>query len=117
IVILILGVESRGSVRWLSLFGWQIQFSEILKPFLVVSLASYLSRDNSRSLKKFIYTLVLLAPIVLLIFLQPDLGNALIYIITTLLVLLVYGFPFRYFLIGFAGWLLTLPFFWLILHD
>src|SRR5258708_15839694 len=37
-VVLLLGIESRGAVRWLSLFGITIQFSEILKPFLAVPL-------------------------------------------------------------------------------
>lgn len=56
-------------------------------------------------------------PIVLLIFLQPDLGNALIYIIACVLALFAFGFPFKYFFFGFLAWLATLPLFWLILHD
>src|SRR3972149_2323004 len=36
-LVLILGVESRGSIRWVEIFGIRIQFSEVLKPFLAVS--------------------------------------------------------------------------------
>lgn len=117
LVVLVVGIESRGSTRWLDFFGFRIQFSEILKPFLAISFASYLSQLKDHSLKSFFISLALLLPVVLLIFLQPDLGNALIYVFVVLLTLLVYGFPFRWFFAGFAAWLATLPFFWLILHD
>src|SRR3989344_9202450 len=41
--VLFLGIESRGAVRWIDIFGVRIQFSEIFKPFLALSLASYLA--------------------------------------------------------------------------
>lgn len=115
--VLALGIEARGSVRWLDIFGFRIQFSEILKPFLAISFASYLADLKDYSLRSFFTTLALLAPVVILIFLQPDLGNALIYVFVVLLTLIIYGFPFRWFFVGFLAWLATLPFFWLILHD
>ncbi len=116
-LVLFLGIESRGSVRWIEFLGFRVQFSEILKPFLALSLVSYLSTLKSYSLRTFFICLTLLLPIAILIFLQPDLGNALIYIFVVLGVLLVYGFPFRWFFVGFLAWLGSLPFFWLILHD
>src|SRR5437016_3854354 len=42
VAILILGIESRGAVRWIEIFGSRLQLSEILKPFLAVSLAGFL---------------------------------------------------------------------------
>src|SRR3989344_5781008 len=51
ITVLLIGVEARGSVRWLEIFGFRVQFSEILKPFLVISLSSYLASKNNYSLK------------------------------------------------------------------
>ncbi|MBI4097658.1 MAG: rod shape-determining protein RodA [Candidatus Levybacteria bacterium] len=117
IAVLFLGIESRGSVRWFELFGIRLQFSEILKPFLALSLAGYLTNLQSFSFRSFLVSLILLAPLVLLIFLQPDLGNALIYVFVVLSALLIYGFPLRWFLAGFVIWLMSLPFFWLILHD
>jgi len=117
IIVLGLGIETRGSVRWLEFFGFRIQFSEILKPFLALSLASYLTGIKDYSFKSFFITLVLLAPIALLIFLQPDLGNALIYVFVVLFALIIYGFPFKWFFAGFLAWLSSLPFFWLMLHG
>lgn len=115
--VLILGIESRGSIRWIEFLGFRIQFSEVLKPFLALSFASYLTNLNTYSFKYFLVCLISLIPIVFLIFLQPDLGNSIIYVLVTLGILTIYGFPFRWFLGGFALWLATLPFFWLILHD
>ncbi|HBB76063.1 MAG: hypothetical protein A2186_04040 [Candidatus Levybacteria bacterium RIFOXYA1_FULL_41_10] len=116
-IVLILGIESRGSVRWIEIFGVRIQFSEVLKPFLAVSLASYLSEVKSTSLKNFLQILLLLAPIFILIFLQPDLGNALIYAGVAVLALLIYGFPLKYFVSGFLLWLVSFPLLWFFLHD
>jgi rod shape determining protein RodA len=116
-LVLLLGIETRGSVRWIEILGFRIQFSEILKPFLALSLASYLIDIKDYSIKSFFITLLLLAPVVLLIFLQPDLGNALIYTFVVLFALIIYGFPFRWFFAGFLVWLSSLPFLWVLLHD
>jgi rod shape determining protein RodA len=115
--VLFLGVESRGSVRWFTIFGVGIQFSELLKPFLAISIASYLTSLKTYSFRSFILSLVLLIPIALLIFFQPDLGNALIYVFVTMALLLIYGYPFKWFFAGFLIWLSSLPFLWVFLHD
>lgn len=115
--VLFLGVESRGSVRWFNIFGVGIQFSEILKPFLAISLSGFLTNLNDYSLKSFVISLIFLFPIAFLIFRQPDLGNALIYIFVVLGTLLIYGFPLRWFAGGFLLWITSLPLLWLIMHD
>lgn len=116
-VVLFLGSETKGSVRWFEFFGVSVQFSEILKPFLALSFANYLTNLNNFSFKSFITFLIFLFPVVFLIFKQPDLGNAMIYIFVAAGALIIYGFPFKWFLSGFLAWLLSLPFFWIILHD
>ncbi len=117
VVVLVIGLETRGSVRWIEILGFRIQFSEILKPFLAFCLASYLSNIRNSSFKSFFKPLGLLLPIIFLLFLQPDLGNALIYVFAVLGILVIYGFPFKWFFAGFVAWLCSFPFFWLILHD
>lgn len=116
-IVFIIGYESHGAVRWISVFGFPIQFSEVLKPFLAVSLASYLSSKPNTSFRSLLTVLVLLAPIFLLIALQPDLGNALIYVAVTFLVLIAYGFPLRWFALLALPFLLISPFLWESLHD
>lgn len=116
-IVLIIGFESRGAVRWIELFGISIQFSEILKPLLAVSLAGFLARHTERSFRSFITALLLLAPVVLLIGLQPDLGTALVFASVTVIVLFVYGYPALWFLLGLVPFLIASPVFWGILHD
>lgn len=84
---------------------------------MAISLANYLASLKTYSFKSFSIVIISLIPIALLIFLQPDLGNALIYAFVTLGVLLIFGFPIRLFLAGFLIWLSSLPFFWFFLHD
>ncbi len=117
IAVLFLGVESRGSVRWFNIFGIGIQFSELLKPFLAIAFAGFLTNLNNYSFKSFAASLTLLLPVAFLIFKQPDLGNALIYTFVVFGMLVIYGFPIRWFAAGFLIWLTSLPFFWLVLHD
>lgn len=116
-IVLILGIESRGSVRWLEFFGFRVQFSEILKPFLAISLSSFLSSRDNYSLKTIFLASCFLAPIVFLVFLQPDLGNGLIYIMVTVLTFIIFGFPVRFFFSGLILFLLSLPIIWKFLHG
>lgn len=117
LIVLIVGIETRGSVRWLEFFGFRVQFSEILKPFLAISLASYLSSRNNYSFKTAFLTICFLIPIFFLVFLQPDLGNALTYFIVTVLTLIVFGFPLRFFLAGLIFVSILSPIIWKFLHD
>lgn len=117
IVVLIIGIESRGAVRWIDIFGIRIQFSEIFKPLLTICFASFLAQHEDRSLRSFILSFVFLFPIAFCIFLQPDLGNALIYVGVVLITLFVYGYPVYWFGLGFLPLLILSPFLWGTLHD
>ncbi len=116
LIVLFIGIESRGAIRWIDIFGIRIQFSEILKPFLLVSLCSFLARRDT-SVRTLTTCSLLMLPIVLLIFLQPDLGNALIYVITSLFVFIIFGFSFLWFGLGLAIAGALTPFMWGHLHE
>src|SRR3989344_9100902 len=111
------GIEARGAVRWLDLFGVRIQFSEIIKPFFIIFIAHFLTKDDNRSFKKFITALLLTLPVFLLILKQPDLGNGMIYILTVFLMLFFYGFPLSYFAAIFAPTALLFPLIFNFLHS
>jgi len=116
LLVLFLGLEARGSVRWVEFFGFRAQFSEILKPFLAISLSTFLmTRKNN--LKHFLSVVLLMVPILFLIFLQPDLGNTLIYLFVVVLSLFFFGFSYRYFASALALILIGIPFFWNFLHG
>lgn len=116
-VVLVIGIESRGAVRWVDIFGVRLQFSEILKPFLAISFASYLSEQTTPSKKTFFLTLALLLSVVVLIALQPDLGSGLMYAGVGLLALLVAGFPLWWFGLAFLPFVVFSPVLWTMLHD
>ncbi len=117
VLVFFIGFESRGSVRWIDIFGFRIQFSEVLKPFLAISLAGYLTEKKNFNFKSFLQIFLLVIPIAGLIFIQPDLGDALIYVGVVFLTVLYMGFPLKYFLGIFIPVLTSIPFFWTFLHD
>lgn len=116
ILLLFLGTESRGAVRWFSFFGLSIQLSEIIKPFLAIAFATFLTKSK-HSLKLFVSAFFLLLPIAYLIYKQPDLGNALIFTLVFVLTIFAYGFSLRYFLIGVLILAAFSPFLWSQLHG
>lgn len=76
VVVFILGVETRGSVRWITI-GWvNIQPSELAKPVLILVLA-YFWQNRRVTWKNIGLSLVILLPVFLFVFRQPDLGTAL----------------------------------------
>lgn len=117
VILLFIGFESRGSVRWLGIAGYGIQFSELFKPFLALVLAGFLADRQNISFGTFGRVLLLLAPIAFLIFRQPDLGSAMIYVLTVILTLILYGFPFWWFGVGLVGIIGSIPLVWRVLHE
>lgn len=113
----VIGIEAKGAVRWIDFFGIRVQFAEIIKPFFILFFADFLTKDDSRSLRKFLTSLALFAPIFFLILKEPDLGNAMIYFLTALFMLLMYGFPFKYFLGLFFSVAAPFPLIFNLLHD
>lgn len=117
VIIFVIGIESRGAMRWINILGTSIQFSEIIKPFLAVAFASFLATPRYSKQKKFLLTLVFLIPIFLLIAMQPDLGSGLIFAFVAFLVLLVYGFPLYLFGLALLPLLFASPVIWTLLHE
>lgn len=116
IIVLLVGIESRGAVRWLDIFGLRIQFSEILKPFLAISFATFIA-SRAATLRAFLLSGLFLIPVCFLILVQPDLGSALIYALASVLTLLIVGFPLWWFGAGFVAFLACMPVAWHFLHD
>jgi rod shape determining protein RodA len=117
VIVLVIGIESRGAVRWIDLFGIRIQVSEVFKPLLAFAFAGFIAENNNLLVRTFFSSFLLLAPVALLIYLQPDLGNALIYVIVFLLTLFTLGFSMRWFVLLFAPVILSAPLLWNMLHE
>lgn len=117
-LLLIFGVEVRGAVRWMGLTSLKIQISEILKPFLLIAYASFLTRRGNRiSFTTFIWSLLLVGVVIIPIFIQPDLGNTLIYVLAAFLILIFYGMPFWWLGITGIGLFALAPILWQFLLE
>jgi rod shape determining protein RodA len=82
LLVLATGAVTRGSKRWIDLGFFRFQPSEFGKVLIALFLAAYLS-ERSKQLGRLSVPLraILLAAVpVLLVFLQPDIGTALVYI-------------------------------------
>ena len=73
------GVEVKGSKRWIDLFFLpRFQPIEVLKPFLIIILATILCDNRSNILLKYSISITLIAFISLLLIAQPDIGQTLL---------------------------------------
>jgi rod shape determining protein RodA len=112
------GAMRLGATRWLSIFGFSVQPSEIMKVTTVCLLARYLSGQPAplppRALA---VSLAITAPPALLIFLQPDLGSASVFAAIWLAAVWVAGISPRLLAGLAAAALALLPVGWHFLKD
>jgi rod shape determining protein RodA len=114
-IVLLGGAATRGSRRWIDAGPLRLQPSEFGKVVLAIVLAAYLADRVKREhdLKVALKTVALAAGPVVLVFLQPDIGTALVFIAVLAAVLFVSGIRWAY-LGGIAavGLLVVLAILW-----
>jgi len=103
VVVLVPGIGSHagGASRWIRMAGFSIQPSELVKLALVVYMAHSLARkkDKLQSYRfGFFPYMVVLAVLLFLLLLQPDLGSALTLAIIAMIMLVVAGTRLSYLL-------------------
>lgn len=109
--------ETRGTTRWINI-GWlNLQPAELIKPFIIILMAAMIAKEKTGSLLSMIKPFILLLPIVILIFKQPDLGNVIIYLFTYVALEVFSGLSIAYILAGIALLGAILPALWLILRE
>lgn len=116
VLVVILGVETRGVLRWIPLGIIHIQPSEFAKPALILLLAQFWAKNYptwGNILKSLLWTL----PLVLLIFRQPDLGSTLTILAIWFVMLFASGISIKKMLVIGLMVLFVLPTSWLFLHD
>ena len=76
----IIGIEVKGSKRWIDLFFLpRFQPIELLKPFLIIMIATILCSARSSNLYlKYLLSIVLVSIISLFLIIQPDIGQTLL---------------------------------------
>jgi rod shape determining protein RodA len=95
LLFVVLGFSAaRGSSRWITLPGFNLQPSEIGKLAVIVLLAAFISdraRDRPGRWSTFFGGLAIAGWPALLVFLEPDLGTSLVYLVVAVVVLFVAG--------------------------
>ncbi|HCM37711.1 MAG: rod shape-determining protein RodA [Candidatus Gottesmanbacteria bacterium GW2011_GWB1_43_11] len=112
-----LGPNVRGATRWIDLGGFRIQPSEIIKPFFLITLASLLVRYPPTKIKFILYHLGLFGLPFLIIYKQPDLGNAIVYAGMWLFSVVLAGMPVWFLVLGGGVLGGLLPFGYRLLHE
>ncbi|KKS61526.1 MAG: Rod shape-determining protein RodA [Candidatus Collierbacteria bacterium GW2011_GWD2_42_50] len=105
----IIGRNIRGSVRWIDLGIFNLQTSEIVKPFLAIFYASYLSQSKISKWKDVLKFLLLAMIPVVLVIIQPDLGTALTLICLPLALLVFTGHIKKLLIIGAVFLAVAIP--------
>lgn len=103
--------QSYGVKRWISIFGFFIQFSEFVKIIFSIALANFLTTHELNKISIAQYSLLVLVP-VLLIFKQPNLGNALICSLVAIGMILFKGLNKKFILSCVLFGMIISPFIW-----
>jgi rod shape determining protein RodA len=97
LLVLLTGAATKGSRRWIDVGFFQIQPSELGKVLLTITLAAFVAdRARDRQTGGIVLPVLALAALpAALVFLQPDLGTALVYGAITLSILFIGGIPWQ----------------------
>ena len=113
---LIIGVEVKGSKRWID-FGFLPRFQpvELLKPLFIIFVAKTIILNEKTDIyKRYFYSFIILLAIIIILINQPDLGQTLLLTLTWITMIFVSGFNmFVLFVLGlmFATTIALLIFF------
>ncbi len=108
----IIGVFGKGATRWINIFGFSLQPSELIKITIILSLARYYNdlkfEQVANIINLFVPFLILFLPF-LLVVIQPDLGTALSILILGVFVLFASGVRIWKFGLGFIFVIISIP--------
>ena len=107
------GIKSSGSQRWMDLYLFVLQPSELMKVAIIMCLAKYFHRLKIENVNSFTsITIVLSIIIIPIIFVisQPDLGTSILIALSGLIILWLGGMKIKYFIYSFITFLISLPF-------
>ena len=106
----IIGVEVKGSKRWLEFFFFpRFQPIELLKPFIIIIIASILSSEKNNNLYyKYFLSFIVITPIIFLLITQPDISQTFLVFLTWLSLIFISGINLVFFFLFFGLMLIFL---------
>ena len=121
ITVEIIGASGMGARRWIDLGVVQLQPSEFMKVALVLAVARYfnsLRAEEAMRLRALVVPLLLLVAPVILVLRQPDLGTAVLLVLTVSIMLWTVGVRLRIFVAAGIVLLAAIPLAWqFVLYD
>lgn len=115
IIPLLIGQVTRGAVRWIPIGSLTIQPAEFVRPFIILFLASYLTKTAKIDMKRFAKACFMFAVPLSLILLQPSLGVSVLLSLGFLGVILAIGFDKRMLLVAILFGVVLAPFSWFVM--
>ena len=101
----IIGQEVNGANRWIRVFGFSFQPSELMKFALIIYISSYCSRRLEEFKEKWLGfwkpILVVVMAISLILF-EPDLGSSAVIFVVALSIMFIAGAPMKHLLLIFS---------------
>ncbi len=112
VAVFLLGSAAYGSKRWFDLGFVQVQPSEFAKLATIFLLAHYFSErgGDAKDVRAFLISLAIVVPATFLVFIEPDLGTAIVFLAIWLGVTVIAGVNRRHLLIMTALGLAIFPF-------
>ncbi len=107
------GLKASGSQRWMNLYFFVLQPSELMKIAIILTLAKYYHRvkiENVNSLGSITLVLAIILLPVILVISQPDLGTSVLIALSGLIILWIAGIKIKYFVYSFIFGIISLPF-------
>jgi rod shape determining protein RodA len=107
------GIKSSGSQRWMDVYFFVLQPSELMKIAIIMCLAKYYHRLKIENVNSFtsitIVLSIILIPTIFVVS-QPDLGTSILIALSGLIILWLGGVKIKYFIYSFITFLISLPF-------
>jgi len=104
------GIEVKGAKRWLNFHIFRFQPIEFIKPFFILIVAQIISSHWIKSLNlSYFLSFILLSAIILLLILQPDLGQSVLLVCAWVSIIFISGFNIYllFLLLGFITLILS----------
>ncbi len=107
------GIKSSGSQRWMDVYFFVLQPSELMKIAIIMCLSKYFHRIKTENVNSFssitIVLSIILIPTIFVVS-QPDLGTSILIALSGLIILWLGGVKIKYFIYSFITFLISLPF-------
>ncbi len=113
IYVSLFGIKASGSQRWMDVYFFVLQPSELMKITIIMCLAKYYHRLKIENVNSFTSITIVLSIIfvpTIFVISQPDLGTSILIALSGLIILWLGGVKIKYFIYSLITFLISLPF-------